>query len=129
MPTFEKKERLCNRALTEHLFQSGKQLKAHPFILLWDECSLPQDISLQIMVTVSKKRFPHAVDRNAIKRKMREAVRLHKADVMLTLATQNKQCAICLMYTGTGKDTYPQMESKILLILRRLQNLYEQTAG
>jgi ribonuclease P protein component len=128
MPTFEKKERLCNRTLTDHLFQSGKQIKAHPFMLLWDECVIPGNVAMQIMVTVSKKRFPHAVDRNAIKRKMREAVRLHKSELLQVLAGQKKQCAVCLMYTGKGIETYSQMESKILLILRRLQKHYEQTA-
>ncbi len=129
MPTFEKKERLCNRNLTEHLFQLGKQIKNFPFILLWDECEIPEGISLQLMVTVSKRRFPHAVDRNALKRKMREALRLHKASLIEILAREGKQVTVCLMYIGGGNESFAQMESKIILILQRLQNLYEKAAG
>jgi ribonuclease P protein component len=122
METFSKKERLCNHAITERLFLSGHQLRSQPFILLWDECALPAEVPLQIMVTVSKKRFPHAVDRNRIKRQCREAIRKNKEELTEFLRSRGRQCALCIMYTGNGNDAYALMESKIILLLQRLQN-------
>lgn len=129
MPTFHKSERLCNRSVIDSLFREGQKIHATPLLAFWNEPAQPMEVPLKVLVTVSKKHFPHAVDRNRLKRRMREAFRLNKAGFSAFLESGGKQCILSLLYTGSGNDSLKQMESKILLILQRLQKAYEKTAG
>lgn len=127
MQTFHKKERLCNRTDIEHLFSEGKKIHISPFVVLWQRPECPGNSRLKLLISVSKRNFPHAVDRNAIKRLVREAFRLNKQEFINYLESTHQQCEFCVIYTGSGKDSFTLMESKILLILQRLQKAYEKT--
>lgn len=72
--TFPKSERLCSRKAIEALFASGnRSFSAFPLRAVYR-----QDSASQVMFTVSKRHFKHAVDRNRIKRQLREAWRQHR---------------------------------------------------
>ncbi len=77
---FSKGERLCSRKATEALFAGGnKSFTAFPlrvvFRLVDEE---PSESSVKVLVSVSKRHFKHAVDRNRAKRQVREAWRLNR---------------------------------------------------
>ncbi|MBP5770852.1 MAG: ribonuclease P protein component [Bacteroidaceae bacterium] len=74
---FPKKERLCSRKAIDALFAAGnKSLTAYPLRVVYKPVS-PED-KLQILVSVSKRRLRHAVDRNRAKRLIREAWRMNR---------------------------------------------------
>src|SRR5476651_487329 len=78
MYTFKKEERLCNKKLIDGLFHNGSSFLCYPFKASWMFVDNTQQFPAQIVFSVAKKRFKRAVDRNLIKRRMREAYRLHK---------------------------------------------------
>jgi ribonuclease P protein component len=79
-------------------------------------------IHLQAGVAVSKKNFKKAVDRNRIKRILREAYRLQKNDLQTTLQLSNKQLAIFFIYTGKEMPVMCDMMVKVETILHHLDN-------
>ena len=78
--TFPKTERLCSRKAIEALFAGGnRSFSAFPLRVVYR--AVPEDAT-QMMVSVSKRHFKHAVDRNRTKRQIREAWRLNR-DILL----------------------------------------------
>ena len=78
--TFPKSERLTNVKLIESVFTSTDNAKAFPLLFIYRIFELQGDTAFQVMFSVSKKKFKHAVDRNRIKRLMRESFRLQKPE-------------------------------------------------
>lgn len=79
--SFGKGHRLCNKTLLETLFSQGRGFFAYPFrcaYLISDTLPGRKSEPVQIVITVSKRNHKHAVDRNLIKRRIREAYRLNK---------------------------------------------------
>ena len=78
--TFKKEERLKSKKLIDHLFKKGLVLHQYPFKVLYDFTD-DQDFKFpaKIAVSVSKKLFKKAVERNHIKRKILEAYRINKS--------------------------------------------------
>src|SRR5271170_3084196 len=99
MHTFKKEERLCNKKLIDGLFHSGSSFLCYPFKVSWLVVEEPRIYPAQIVFSVSKKRFKRAVDRNLIKRRMREAYRLNKQDCLYNvLNSADKKIALSVGY-------------------------------
>ena len=73
----KKAERLCGKKAIDALFActDSKSLSAYPIRIVFRPT---EEAGIRILVSVSKKRFRHAVDRNRVKRQLREAYRLNK---------------------------------------------------
>ena len=90
MPTrrnsFPKSERLCSKKQLEELFASGvRPLSAFPIRLISVSRQLTGDEPrVQVLMSVSKRRFKHAVDRNRAKRQLRESWRLNR-DILFSV--------------------------------------------
>lgn len=114
MYTFKKEERLCNKRLIDGLFHSGSSFLCYPYKVSWmlaDVGPMPA----QVVFGAPKKRFKHAVDRNLIKRRMREVYRLHKQQLLYNqLTDSNKHIALSVIYVGTEILAYDMMEKKML---------------
>jgi len=76
--------------------------------------------SLQMGVTVSKKHFKRAVDRNRIKRLTREAYRLSKQELQQKLENSDKQLLLFFIFTGKELPDFLLVKEKVQVILRKL---------
>ena len=121
MYTFTKEERLCNKKLIDELFHNGSSFLCYPFKASWLVVSQPQQYPAQIVFSVSKKRFKRAVDRNLIKRRMREAYRLNKQlQLYNSLIGADKQIVLSVGYIGKEIAAYEFIEKKMLKLLTQL---------
>ena len=126
---FPKSERLTSRKLIEKLVSEGNSFSQYPFRLSWMKAELNFKVPAQVAMVVSKRNFKRAVDRNRIKRLMREVYRKNKSKFYETLTNKNMQCALLLMYTGKVVPDFAEVEKKLNLTLQRFEEAIERSSG
>ena len=114
-----KAERLKSRKAIEHLFRDGKSFSTFPFRVLWMYNPL-SPAALQAGFAVSSKHFKKAVDRNRVKRLMREAYRLQKNALAANLEQQQKCMAVFFIYLGNELPEYQSLLDRTAAVLKRL---------
>lgn len=122
MPTFkfDKDERLKSRKTIESLFKTGKSFSNYPLRIVW--VPIEQEFGsfpIQFTVSVSKRSFKKAVDRNRIKRQIRESFRLNKHKLYDGLNDNTQQYAIMLIYSAREKLPYQEIDKAIQIIIAR----------
>ena len=123
-------ERLKSRKLIELLFKQGKSFSVFPFRVVWQYQPAPATILLQAGFTASARNFKKAVDRNRIKRLMKEAYRLQKNNLQQQLETGEKQLAVFFIYVGKEIPAHLLVVEKMNLVLKRLQKMiHEENAA
>ncbi|MCM1005527.1 MAG: ribonuclease P protein component [Prevotella sp.] len=135
--TFRKGERLRHHALVEQLFDSGESVYAYPLRMFYrfqDEAQmlqmfhgcLPHSLDrLQMMITVPKKKFRHAVDRVWLRRRIREAYRLNRNNLKdkLSADTKGRYLQIAFLYVGGEKRDYAAIEKKMIKLLEKAETV------
>jgi ribonuclease P protein component len=124
--TLGKNERLKSRKKTELLFRQGKKFSVHPFRIYY---SIQQDDQAILLfgVGVSSKVFRKAVDRNRVKRLVREAYRLQKNELSDGLKKQGKGMDVFFIYTGKELPLYKEVYDKIGKVLAKLFDLSHES--
>jgi len=118
--TLNKTERLKRRKIIEQLFSEGRAVTAFPIRVQYKLIDGPETAPLQAGFSASSRNFKKAVDRNRIKRLMREAYRLQKAPLEQALQTKKRQLALFLIYTGKELPPYTLVKEKVELVLKKL---------
>lgn len=113
--TFPKKEKLKSPKLIEKLFAEGQSITRFPLRLLYLETELPRETQVQAAVTVSRRSFRNAVNRNRIKRLMRESYRHNKALVFNNI---EGRFAFLFLYLGKEIPTFKEMERSMQALLQ-----------
>ena len=118
--SFPKSERLKSKKLIEATFATGQKFKAWPLIAKCMDAHLSEDVPCQILVSVSKRSFKRAVDRNRIKRLMREAWRLQKHTAYVAFREHEKQRALVLIYVGKELPTFEGMRASMETLIAQM---------
>ena len=129
MLTFRKKERLCNFNSINTLFAKGHSFFIHPFKVVWMETPDNNDSVSQLLISVPKRNFKRAVDRNLIKRQIREAFRLNKEELYSFLGTDHPGCSFAIVFVAKTKVPYVELDAALILALKRLVKELKIAAG
>ena len=117
---FPKEEHLCRKKLIEELFgKQGSSFGVYPLRIVWIGSAALTEAPPQVLVSVSKRAFKRAVDRNRLKRLIREAYRLNK----YRLAEQpggHQVALLGIIFTGKEKCELALVEKKLISALNRL---------
>ena len=112
--SFKRGERLKSKKVIEQLFGKGQSFGQYPLRLVWSTIDRPlSKFPVQYAVTVPKKKFPKATQRNRIKRQMREAYRLRKH--VLHAALEEDQAQLAFMVIYTAKEALPSRDIEIAM--------------
>ena len=123
MPTFRKSERLCSQKVIDQLFLSGKKMLVFPFSIHWCECEYGTiDTPAQVLIATSKRKLHHAVDRNRVKRLMRECYRLSKPQLYNILQQKEKNIYLSINYIHNKPLDFHTMQAKYAKVLDELEN-------
>lgn len=115
---FPLKEHLKNKSIIDRLYATGASATAFPLRAVFMElpCDSPHTTA-SILISVAKRRFRHAVDRNLIKRRIREAYRLNKQPFIATLNAENKKMAVAIIYIDTKHNSTEFLKKKMQKLL------------
>lgn len=116
--SFKKKERLKSKKLIKELFSKGSSFFLYPFKILYLPAS-NGSVTNQAIIAVSSRSFKKAVDRNKIRRRIREAYRLNKS-----ILNGNPPLIIAFVFVGKEILPYQNIEIKLKLILQRLNEVH-----
>ncbi len=116
---FPKEEHLCRKKLIDELFGRGSSFGLYPLRLVWLPAVAPTTDPPQVLVSVSKRSFKRAVDRNRLKRLMREAYRLNKYR-LLEAPGGHSVALLAIIYSGKEKKPFALVEKKLISGLERL---------
>ncbi|CAH8286613.1 ribonuclease P protein component [Mariniflexile fucanivorans] len=122
--TFNQKEKLKSKKLIEQLFTEGKSVSAFPLRLVYLPTIFDDGVLVKTGVSVSKRHFKTAVDRNRIKRLMRESYRLNKAVHFNNLTASY---AFMILYIGKEKPTLTEMQTRMKQLFEKFsKNISEE---
>ena len=114
--TYPKKEKLKSKITIDLLFSEGNSVSKFPLRLVYVENKEPNAEIIKIGVSVSKKYFKKAVDRNYFKRVLRETYRLNK---YLLIDNLEKPHAFMFFYQTKERLSYQEIEEKTIQLFQK----------
>ena len=117
-----KKEKLKSRKQIDTLFATGKSFTVFPIRVTYRFLPTEEEPLAQIGVTVSKRYFKKAVDRNRVKRLLRESYRLQKTDLALQLHQSHQKAYLFFIYTDNRIASFEVFKTAMSACLRKLQH-------
>lgn len=120
LKTFPKENKLCGQMRIEQFYREGKRFVAWPLRVTWQEISNDQSPT-RVLVWAPKSLFKHAVQRNRLRRLMREAYRLHQD--MLTSNSDSGQTSnfyIAFNYMDKEEQPFAVIEKAVCKALRKI---------
>jgi ribonuclease P protein component len=128
--TFSKHERLTGKTSIDQLFNEGKSFNLFPFRVFYNIADHPAEPAVRLLIAIPKKKVKHAVDRNRLRRLVREAYRLNKPGFVSFLETKSIHLHVALIYTGESVDLpYGEVFLKITACLARLVKIIGSESG
>jgi len=129
--TLGKKERLKSRKLIEKIFNEGKSFVVGSirvsFILDNGSPNKEEDKSaLQFGAGVSSKNFKKAVDRNRVKRLLRESWRIQKNELSELAKSVSKYLAVFIIYNGKKMPLYQELFEQTGKAIIKLTGIIEK---
>ena len=99
--------------------QNGMSIKSYPLKLFYLPIQLPENVPVQLAVSVGKRQFKSAVKRNRIKRLLREAYRLNKG---LFFNNIERNYAFLILYIGTDLPSFEMVNQAMTQLLQKFKS-------
>jgi ribonuclease P protein component len=114
--TYPKAEKLKSKTTIDLLFSKGKSVAKYPLRLVYISGDFGENTPIKMGVSVSKKHFKNAVDRNYFKRVLRETYRLNKH---LLLDNLNEPYAFMFLYQTKDRLSYEEINKKTIQLFEK----------
>ena len=128
MYNFKKEERLCSQKLIDELFHNGSSFLLYPYrvnYLLVKSMEVP----IKVLFQVPKRKYKRAVDRNLIKRRIREIYRLQKSQCLYSFIPAGSTLLLSIVYVGKEIHDFSLMEEKSKKLWLNLVKELQQKLG
>lgn len=124
---FPKKEKLKSSKTIETLFLKGSTYSKFPIKVFYLPKTTPSDTREinQAAFAVPKRNFKSAVDRNRVKRQLREVYRLNKN----LIDTNGRKFVMLFLYLGRVKPKYPELEKAMIKLFNHLNDEKDSNKG
>lgn len=114
--TYPKNEKLKSRTTIDLMFTEGKSVSKYPLRLVYVPLDSTEDVPLKMGVSVSKKHFKKAHDRNYFKRVLRETYRHHKHIIIDRL---DKPYAFMFFYQTKDRLSFEEINTKTIQLFKK----------
>lgn len=123
-----KQERLCSRTAIDGIFAGGQSAIAYPLRAVWAASAAPEGQQLpRLMVTIPKKKIRHAVGRVLLRRRVREAYRLHRHELLSpALVASGKRVDVAFVWLAKHPASYAVVEAKMQELLTTIATKLQQ---
>lgn len=120
--TLSKEERICSKKLINELFTgNGRSMTAFPLRVVFMKRTIVDDQPRAAMLmSVPKRYFKHAVDRNRVKRQVREAFRRNKSIITQNLTDDHEAVAMAFVWLTNEKYPSSEVENRMVRLLTRI---------
>ena len=123
--TFRKEEKLCSQKIIGEIFLSGTSFLCYPLKVVWKDEMLVSPYPAQVVLSVPKRLFKRAHDRNLLKRRMREAYRYRKQELYKLLELNERKIALMIVYIAKEELEFSQIESAMTKVVAKLKKKLE----
>lgn len=121
---FRKSERLCGIKRVSNLFATGRSLTVPSIrVIFLITPADPSAMPVRVLITVPRRHFRRAVDRNLIRRRIREAWRKNKEPLLTVMRDNGKHADIALVWTDTAIRSWDHTEKSVQEAIRRVAGL------
>lgn len=126
MNTLHKAERLNSKIIIDKMFTGGvsHSFSIYPLRVVFMSVG-EREMPVSILISVPKKRFKRAVKRNRVKRRIREAYRKNKGELLNLLERKKQGLAISFIYLSDRLISSAEIEDKIKILLARIAEKQE----
>ncbi len=115
------KEHLKSKRVIEQVYANGASVTSFPLRAIFiEQPTEEQEPTAAILINVSKKRFRHAVDRNLVKRRIREAYRTSKHPFIEALENNGKKMAVAIIYIDNKHNSTAFIRKKMARLLESI---------
>ena len=124
--TLCKKERLYGKRAISGLFDTGHSFFQSPYKVFWIKVPVPEPCPSRFAVSVPKRRFKRAVDRNLIKRRTREVFRTNK-QLLNEVVSEGDQIRLMVVYAADRLLPVTELKPAMEKILQRIARRYAES--
>jgi ribonuclease P protein component len=120
MDTFSKAERLCSKKIITQLFENNNSLTVYPFKILWLIEKKNEQNPVKILVSVPKKSFKSSVERNLLRRRIKEAYRINKSELLDLCLNKKINISFILLFLKKEISDFKFINSKVTILLKKM---------